>query len=61
MTDPSGYARGWWDGYGQGRDDEAAALPIPGGPPAEQDEETQRGTRAQHVPRDRQLYSRRNR
>lgn len=48
MTAPSEeYLRGWRDGYGQGRDDEANAEDLRDGPPG-----TQRQLQA---PRDRQI------
>lgn len=42
------YLRGWRDGYGDGRDDEAAGLPLRNAPPATQQREVRR------APRDRQ-------
>lgn len=50
------YARGWRDGYGRGRDDEAAGEPLQPGPPSPE-------PRQQDAPpRDRQITEpRRNR
>ncbi|WP_159024725.1 hypothetical protein [Streptomyces sp. CB02613] len=56
MSEPSEeYLRGWHDGYGQGRDDEAAGAGLRDGPPE--------GQRRQSTPpRDRQINEpRRNR
>lgn len=49
------YLRGWRDGYGQGRDDEAADEPVRDGPPPSERQQEQ-------PPRDRQVREpRRNR
>lgn len=58
MSRSEEYLRGWRDGYGAGRDDEAAGAPLRTGPepPPERQEREQR-----RAPRDRQQPPRRDR